>query len=169
VSPDQLLEWFKPLAVIGGVCVGVFAVFSPAWVWLKTQRFSWGALALCLFGTILVVASLFRSGTVMVDAPKIESRLAELEQNVARTQQTVGQTHERVVQLATALERGTGPQSQTVANLETQINVLSQKLQQLDQPQPLASLETQINALSQKLQQLDQSQTLANLERKSTR
>jgi hypothetical protein len=129
MAPDDLMQWAKALAVLGGVTVGVFAVFSPSYVWFKKQLFGWAGAILCGFGTILIVASLFHNITFIVDAPKLEFRLAELQAQVAETKKLVASTNQELSRVAT-LARDQASIAQ-IAKLQRDVEQLSNKISQV--------------------------------------
>src|SRR5262249_47751187 len=85
--PEQVMDWAKAVAVFGGVLVGIFAVYASSWVWLRQQRFGRGSAVLCLFGTILIVAPIFRDINLLSEAKEISSQLPNLQ---LRVEESIG-------------------------------------------------------------------------------
>jgi hypothetical protein len=130
--PDQILEWTKAIAVLGGVTVGIFAVFAPSWVWLKRQLFGWGGLVLVPFGTILIVASMFRTVSLLVDAPKLEFKLAALESELRQARTAIGQINTQIAAARTG--SGTGflalmqARDDDIKKLQAEVGTVSMKI-----------------------------------------
>jgi hypothetical protein len=89
MTPDNVMPWAKAVAVFGGVLIGIYAVFSPSYVWYKRQLFGWAGVVLCGFGTILIVASIFYNVTFVASVKGVEFRLAEIEAKVEQTNKEI--------------------------------------------------------------------------------
>jgi hypothetical protein len=87
MSPDNVVEWAKAVAIFGAIVFGGFAVFSPSWVWFRIQTFKLGSGLLLGFGTVLLVSPIFSNIYFSADANKVELKLSALEAQVqqART------------------------------------------------------------------------------------
>ena len=127
MAPEAVMEWAKALAVVGGVCVGIFAVFSPSWVWFSKQIFKWGSALLCCFGTILIVSSMFRNVTLVVDAPKLEFRLNQIAAQLTETQRALANANDQITRLAAAVGDPDISRIQ-FARLESRIDSVAKRL-----------------------------------------
>jgi methyl-accepting chemotaxis protein len=152
MTPDAIMEWAKVAAVVGGVCVGVFAVYSPAWVWLRKQIFGWGSVVLCAFGTILIVASIFRNVTFVVDVPKFEFKLAELQSDIAATKDAVAKATQEVDKLASEVATTDSTKTTSFARLEGLLNDMSRRTNALETN--LQRVANQLSSQSSTIQQV---------------
>lgn len=127
---ESIMGWAKALAIFGGVIVGIFAVFCPSWVYLRRQVIGFGALALCGFGTILIVASVFREVSFSAAPTKVEFKLAEIQgqlQTLAASVQSAKAEIERV-QVAARVSQD-APQ---FASITQQLDALSTKVEAME-------------------------------------
>jgi hypothetical protein len=129
MAPDDLMQWAKAAAVSGGVVVGVFAVFSPSYVWLKKQVFGWAGVVLCGFGTILIVASIFHNVTFLANLNGLEFRLAELQAQVVETRKLAATTNQELAHIAAA--QGNQVSGAQLAKLQKDIEQLGFKVTQI--------------------------------------
>ena len=144
MASDIILDWAKVLAVLGGVCIGIFAVYSPSWVWLRKQIFGWGSAVLCAFGTILIVASIFRNVTFVVDIPKFEFRLAEIKADILQTKNAVAGATDRISQIALEVANSDSTKTATLARLETVLKEISARNIALEEK--LQTVATEMNS-----------------------
>lgn len=149
MSAVDVIQWTKALAILGGVVVGIYAVFSPAYVWHTRQLFGWGSAVLSGFGTVLIVASLFQTVSFrMGDA--IELRLAEIRKEVEATKVVAEASKREVARALTMLS--SQPAKADIAQLQTQLEQLKMQVNQIGETSnsALTGLKS-INATIQKL------------------
>jgi hypothetical protein len=127
--PEEVMQWAKAAAVVGGVVVGIFAVFSPSWVWFRKQLFGWGSAVLCLFGTVLIVSSIFRTVNVAVAPSGLELKLAELEKQMAESRAAINETNRKFTQV-TASFSSANSQSAELTKIKNDLQQLANKIQQ---------------------------------------
>jgi hypothetical protein len=130
MSPADVIQWGKALAIICGVLIGVYAVFSPARVWHTHQLFGWGGCALAGFGTILIVASLFQTVNFRMGSA-VELKLAELERKVDATQKAAEASNRQISRVVASASEG--PNNEAFAKLQKEMEKLGFRVEQIGQ------------------------------------
>jgi septal ring factor EnvC (AmiA/AmiB activator) len=156
---EYLMDWAKALAVFGGVVVGIFAVFSSSWVWLRRQILGWGGSVLCGFGTILIVASIFRTVTFNVSPSSgLEFKLAELQKQLEAVSASVNETKLDVQRTQAAIK---APSAQFAA-FAKDLNFVAFRVEQIEKNSQDATILTKLNdlqnttgLLSQRFERID--------------
>jgi hypothetical protein len=137
MQQQNFYELAQDIAVLGGVCVGIFAVFSPSWVWLKKQLFGWGSGVLCAFGTILIVSSIFKTVSLALGPSgmdfKLERQLDELQKQVADTKAAALETNQKFAEVTSALNQVGTAGAADVRGVQMELDHLSTKITQLAQ------------------------------------
>jgi hypothetical protein len=137
MQQQSFFDWAQDIAILAGVCVGVFAVFSPSWVWLKKQLFGWGGGFLCAFGTILIVASIFKTVSLALGPSgvdfKLGQQIAELQKQVVDVKTAALETNQKVAEVASAVNKIGADRIAEVSQVRQQLDQLASKLTQLTQ------------------------------------
>ncbi len=137
MQQQNFYELAQDIAILAGVCVGVFAVFSPSWVWLKKQLFGWGGGFLCAFGTILIVASIFKTVSLALGPSgvdfKLGQQITELQKQVADVKTATLETNQKVAEVTSAVNKIGSDRIIEVTKVQQQLDQLSGKITQLTQ------------------------------------
>lgn len=137
MQQQNFYDLAQDVAILGGVFIGIFAVFSPSWVWLRKQLFGWGSGVLCAFGTILIVASIFKTVSLAMGPSGIDFKLgqqiAELQKEVAEAKTATLQTNQKFNEVASALQSGSTDRAAQVAQVQQKLDQLSATVTQLTQ------------------------------------
>lgn len=137
MQQQNFYEWAQDIAILAGVCVGVFAVFSPSWVWLKKQLFGCGGGFLCAFGTILIVASIFKTVSLALGPSgvdfKLGQQIAELQRQVADVKAAALETNRKFAEVTSAVNKVGADRVAEVGRVQQQLDQLSDKITQLTQ------------------------------------
>lgn len=137
MQQQTFYEVAQDIAILAGVCVGVFAVFSPSWVWFRKQLFGWGGGVLCAFGTVLIVASIFKTVSLGVGPNgmdlKLGQQIAELQKQVADVKTAASETNQKMAQVTSAVDKIGADRTTEVSQVRQQLDQLSGKITQLTQ------------------------------------
>jgi hypothetical protein len=137
MQQQTFYEIAQDIAILGGVCIGIFAVFSPSWVWLKKQLFGWGSGVLCAFGTILIVSSIFKTVSLALSPSgldfKLGQQIAELQRQVAETKTAAIETNQKFADVSSILSKVSTDKAPDFGKLQEQLDQLSVKITQLSQ------------------------------------
>jgi uncharacterized coiled-coil protein SlyX len=157
MTPDTVLEWSKALAILGAIAFGGFAIFSPSWVWFRSQLFGWGSAILCGFGTVLLVSPVFRNVHFVVDTKGINLQLSTLETQLREARASIAA-------LTANLEQVGPVNVASVKELETRLQSIQTTLVAFEKAVPnpsmieerikkfetvVAELDKNVNALNQ--------------------
>ena len=85
MTPDIVMSWIKVVAIGAGIAMGTFAVYSPAYVWLRKQIFGLGSGILCAVGAVLIIGPIYRTVTVVANEKGFELRLDKLQAEIQKT------------------------------------------------------------------------------------
>jgi hypothetical protein len=157
---DTLMDWAKAMAVFGGVIVGIFAVFSTSWVWLRHRVIGLWAIMLCGLGTVLIVASLFREVSFAANQKGVELKLAELQTQLKAITVSLEDTKEGIrtaqrsvpPQISAAVSSNIGKE---LSNIAVRLDTLEKKSNAEAVLMKLNNIESKAAVLDQKIQSID--------------